>query len=153
TIRSLLQGYASLDVPTLLASLSDQFIHRVLPASLDMPPRGIDEFSQHATGIFSVFEKFAMVPEETFTDLGKGIVTIHARMEGTLKSKPQPGANNGATGDGPGAVEAPKIEWRNECVMIIRLSADGSEVLEITEFVDSHKAIEMRQRHAPKNFD
>ncbi|KAM7212922.1 hypothetical protein V8F06_011677, partial [Rhypophila decipiens] len=144
TIRSLLQGYASLDVPTLLASLSDQFIHRVLPASLDMPARGIDAFAQHATGIFSVFDKFAMVPEETFTDLGKGIVTIHARMEGTLKAKPQ--------SDGPGAIQAPTIEWRNECVMMIRLSPDGSEVLEITEFVDSHKAIEMRQRHAPKNF-
>ncbi|KAM7208416.1 hypothetical protein V8F20_001394, partial [Naviculisporaceae sp. PSN 640] len=133
TVQTLLEGYASLNVQTLLASLSKSFTHRVLPASLGMPPRNIEAFSQHAAGIFSVFEQFAMVPEEMHTDLANRTVTIQARMEGILKG--------------------PKIDWKNECVMIVKLSKDCTEVTEIIEFVDSHKALEMRARHAPKHFD
>ncbi|KAK3938572.1 hypothetical protein QBC46DRAFT_389944 [Diplogelasinospora grovesii] len=132
TIRTLLDGYASLSVPQLLEPLSHGFTHRVLPRSLGMPARDRESFALHAKGIFSLFEKFQLVPEAMFEDGRQRIVVIHARMEGTLKH------NRGA--------------WRNECVMIVRLSEDGTEVEEIGEFVDSAKAIEMRKRHAPTSF-
>lgn len=70
-----------------------------------------------------------MVPETIYEDEAQGVVIIHARMEGLLKS-------------GGGR--------ENECVLLVRLSGDGKEVVEIREFVDSVKAVEMRVRYAPR---
>ncbi|KAK3332861.1 hypothetical protein B0T19DRAFT_416644 [Cercophora scortea] len=132
TIKLLLDGYSSLSVPTLLAVLSPRFKHRVLPASLEMPVHDVKSFADHAAGIFALFDAFRLVPEHAYEDDAQGVMVIHARMEGTLKNKGGP--------------------WRNECIMMVRLSDTGEEVDEICEFVDSAKAIEMRRKHAPKNF-
>ena len=137
TIQSLLDGYSSLSVPVLLHPLSDDFTHRVLPRSLGMPIRDKEAFSHHAEGIFAIFSKFRMIPEEIYEDEAQGVVIIHAGMEGIVKSRSRRGQGE---------------EWRNECVMIIRLSADGSQVVEIQEFVDSAKALEMKRKHAPRGF-
>jgi len=140
TIQSLLDGYSSLSVPVLLRPLSDDFTHRVLPRSLGMPVRDKEAFSHHAEGIFAIFSffsKFRMIPEEIYEDEAQGMVIIHAGMEGIVKSRSRRGQGE---------------EWRNECVMIIRLSADGSQVVEIQEFVDSAKALEMKRKHAPRGF-
>lgn len=134
TVNSLLRGYNSLSVSTLLRPLSPEFKHQVLPASLGMPLSNRDAFSKHAAGIFAIFSSFKMIPLEIFSiSGGKEIFIIRAEMRGVLKN----GGGN----------------WRNECVMFIRLSEDCSQVVEITEFVDSRKAVEMRERHAPANFD
>ena len=135
TIGALLDGYKSLSVPQLFKPLSANFTHRVLPSSLGMPPRDRESFALHAQGIFSIFTQFRMVPEEMYEDPSRGVIIIHARMEGRLK-KGKPGAQ----------------VWTNECVMMIRLSADGTEVEEIIEFVDSAKCIDMRRLHAPSHF-
>jgi len=71
-------------------------------------------------------------PERIYEDSSQGVVVIHARMEGTLRSTKQ--------------------KWENECVLLVKLSADGKQVQEIKEFVDSLKAMEMRARHAPQEF-
>lgn len=71
-----------------------------------------------------------MNPKAIFDDQGQNAVVVHARMEGVLK-----GSNE---------------EWLNECVMIIAFSQDGTEVVKVTEFVDSAKAVEMRKKHAPR---
>lgn len=132
TIHTLLNGYSSLSVAQLLKPLSSDFAHRVLPASLAMPLRNRDEFASHAAAIFSIFSAFAMLPDAIYEDEAQGVVVVHARMEGVLKST--------------GGV------WNNECVMMVRLSRDGKEVVEIREFVDGLKAAEMRAKHAPKEF-
>ncbi|KAK0744439.1 hypothetical protein B0T21DRAFT_357818 [Apiosordaria backusii] len=128
TIQTFLDGYSSLSVDKMTERLSKDFTHHVLPASLDMPLRNRDEFAHHAGEIFSIFESFHMVPLTMFEDDKQNMVVINARMEGTLK--------NGA-------------EWINECVMMVRLSRDGQQVVAIEEFVDSFKAMEMKKRHAP----
>lgn len=155
TIQTLLQGYSSLSVASLLIPLSQDFVHRVLPASLGMPPRDKTSFAGHAAGIFSIFETFQMIPDEMYFDEDSKTVTIHARMEGVWKS--EPGMTSASTAKkgkrGQGELEGDAGKWNNECVMIVRLTRDGTQVLEITEFVDSAKAMEMRARHAPKNFD
>ncbi|OJD30586.1 cytochrome p450 protein [Diplodia corticola] len=133
TVHALLDGYGSLSVPTLAAPLADDFKHQVLPESLGMPARDKAAFEQHAAGIFSVFEAFAMVPKAVFEDSERNAVVVSARMQGTLK---------GGRG-----------EWRNECVMLITLSEDGTRVVAVEEFVDSAKALEMRAKVAPKGFD
>lgn len=132
TVHSLLDGYGSLSVPTLTATLADDFKHQVLPESLGMPARDKASFEQHAAGIFSVFEEFAMVPTAVFEDSERNAVVVSARMQGTLKGG--------------------KGEWRNECVMMITLSDDGTRIVEVHEFVDSAKALEMRAKMAPKDF-
>ncbi|ETS84715.1 hypothetical protein PFICI_02740 [Pestalotiopsis fici W106-1] len=133
TVSRLIAGYGSLSVPTLLEPLADNFHHRVLPESLDMPARDKESFAQHATGVFSIFEKFQMIPMSTYEDRESGTVVVHTRMQGTMKQN--------------------AMEWRNECIMLIGLSEDGSQVVEITEFVDSAKATQMRQKHAPEVFN
>lgn len=133
TVRKLIDGYGSLSVPTLMEPLADDFQHRVLPESLEMPARDKESFAQHATGIFGIFEKFELVPVSMHEDKESNVAVVHARMQGTMKQ---------------GA-----MEWRNECIMIVRLSADGNKVVEISEFVDSAKAQQMRQKHAPEVFD
>ncbi|KAK0615324.1 hypothetical protein B0T17DRAFT_461637, partial [Bombardia bombarda] len=129
TTQALLEGYSSLSVPKLLSSLSPNFAHKVLPASLGIPHRDKAAFAECAAGIFDTFEQFRMVPEGAFEDEVQGVVIIHARMEGTLKKN--------------------KGQWNNECMLIVRFTEDGSQVKEIEEFVDSQKALEMKRKHSP----
>ncbi|KAI1338228.1 hypothetical protein F5Y15DRAFT_135785 [Xylariaceae sp. FL0016] len=132
TVDTLLAGYDSLYVPCLLQPLSADFQHQVLPKSLGMPARDRESFAKHAAGIFGIFDSFRMVPISVVDDGSTGMVVVHARMHGVLKGA--------------------QMEWLNECIMMIRLSEDGTEVHEISEFVDSAKAREMAQKHAPKEF-
>lgn len=133
TIASLLEGYSSLSVPQLLKPLSPDFHHRVLPESLGMPVRDREAFTQHATGIFAVFDSFRLEPVLTLrTESLPPTVVIRAKMLGVLRGSKGP--------------------WENECMMTIKLSPDGTEVVEIQEFVDSAKALVMAKRHAPDQF-
>ncbi|KAI8960412.1 hypothetical protein F5Y11DRAFT_268671 [Daldinia sp. FL1419] len=133
TVNALLDGYGSLSVPQLLSSTTPDFYHQVLPESLGMMPRNRDAFAQHAAGIFNIFEEFRMIPKSIVDDGPGNMAVVHARMQGTLK---------GGAG-----------EWINECVMMIQLSPDATQVARVTEFVDSAKALEMARKHAPDNFD
>ncbi|RYP89355.1 hypothetical protein DL769_000110 [Monosporascus sp. CRB-8-3] len=132
TVNALLDGYGSLSVTQLLKHLAADFRHRVLPHSLQMEECDKESFAKKAEGIFEIFAEFRMIPQSIAEDVKRGMVIVHAYMDGTFK-----------IGSG---------KWKNECVMIIQLSPDGTKVLEIQEFVDSAKALEMRKKHAPKNF-
>lgn len=132
TVHDLLDGYRSLSVPTLLAPLAEDFRHRALPASLEMPERDRAAFAQHAAGVFGLFDAFEMVPQSVHEDAATNVVVVHALMKGVMKLQQR--------------------DWRNECILLIRLSKDGARVREIAEFVDSAKAVEMRRKHAPGVF-
>ncbi|KAI1773609.1 hypothetical protein F4818DRAFT_95597 [Hypoxylon cercidicola] len=132
TVNVLLEGYGSLSISQLLHPLSPDFRHQVLPESLGMEPRNRESFSQHAAGIFSIFDQFRMVPKSIVDGGSGGMMVVHALMQGILK---------GGAG-----------EWKNECVMMIQLSSDGTQVVRVTEFVDSAKALEMARKHAPDDF-
>ncbi|KAI0512735.1 hypothetical protein F5B22DRAFT_657591 [Xylaria bambusicola] len=132
TIDALLNGYSSLSVAKLLEPLAPDFHHQVFPESLGMPIRNKDSFAEHAAGIFDTFEEFRMTPRTIIDDATAGLIAIDAEMLGTLKGSKQ--------------------EWNNECIMIVRLTEDDCQVLEVREFVDSAKAVEMAQTHAPKDF-
>lgn len=98
-----------------------------------MPVRDRESFASHASGIFSIFSSFRLEPVLTVLSSSfPPTVIIRAKMLGVLSTNGDP--------------------WENECLMIIRLSSDGNEVIEIQEFVDSAKALEMARRHAPKEF-
>lgn len=131
-VNALIDGYGSLSVARLLEPLADDFHHQVLPDSLQMKLRSKDEFARHAQGIFSIFESFRLIPKSVVEDITRGMVVVHARMQGTLKGISE--------------------EWKNECIMIIRLSDDRTKIVGVQEFVDSMKAVEMRQKHAPSDF-
>ncbi|TGJ82026.1 hypothetical protein E0Z10_g6754 [Xylaria hypoxylon] len=131
TIDALLDGYSSLAVAKLLEPLAPDFHHRTLPERLGMPVRDRGAFAKHAAGVFGVFEEFRMIPRTIVDDAAAGVVAIHAQMLGTLKWD--------------------KGEWNNECVMIVRLTEDGCKVLDVREFVDSAKAMEMAGI-APEHF-
>lgn len=130
TAQALLDGYSSLNVDRLTAPLASDYTHQVLPESLGVPIRDAKQFAEHAAEIFSMFSEFRMNPKAIFEDQGRNVVVVHALMEGKLKDSNE--------------------EWLNECVMIICLSGDGSQVVKVTEFVDSAKAVELRNKHASK---
>ncbi|KAI0103848.1 hypothetical protein GGR51DRAFT_573105 [Nemania sp. FL0031] len=132
TIDALLDGYGSLSVAKLLEPLAPDFRHQTLPKSLGTPVRDRDAFEKHAAGIFGIFDEFKMMPRTIVDDPVTGVVAIDAQMLGTLK--------NG------------KGKWNNECIMMVKLTEDGLRVLEVREFVDSARAIEMAQTHAPDDF-
>lgn len=130
TAQALLDGYSSLSVDRLTAPLASDYTHQILPESLGVPIRDAKQFAEHAVEIFSMFREFRMNPKAIFEDQGHNVVVVHARMEGKLKESDE--------------------EWLNECVLIICLSEDGSQVVKVKEFVDSAKAVELRKKHASK---
>ncbi len=129
TAHAVIESYSTLSAASLLSHCAPSFTYRVLPASLGMPPRDKDAFLQQAGRIFSIFSSFAMVPQQIFEDDHSNAVIVYAKMVGELK------------GLGP---------WENECVIVLRMSEDGTEVVEQTEFVDSAKANELREKMARK---
>lgn len=133
TAHALLEAYSSLSPDQILAQLDDNGKYQVLPDSLGMPQRTKDEFAAHAAGITSVFKSFEMIPQNIYEDAASNVVVIHAKMDGQLAK-------------GPGG------RWENECVMLLRMNEDGSKIIEIKEFVDSDKAMKMRNKVKPKHF-
>lgn len=125
TAYSVLDSYSTLSVEALLAPLSDDFTHQVLPESLGMPLREKDAFAAHAGGITSVFSKFSMVPQTVFEDPNKNSVIVYAKMIGELVDL------------GP---------WENECIIMMKMSEDGRNVVESKEFVDSAKARLLKEK-------
>ncbi|KAJ2986409.1 hypothetical protein NUW58_g5046 [Xylaria curta] len=131
-LLTLLDAYGSLSVDKLLPLLAPNFEHVTLPHSLGMPVRDKDAFAKHAAGIANLFEEFKFISNLIADDPTDGVTVIEALMVGVLKQG--------------------KGEWRNECYLVIQLTKDFRYVRSIREFVDSAKAIEMAQTHAPKNF-
>lgn len=120
TVYGLLDAYSTLSPDAMLEHLSEDFTHQILPESMGMPTRERAAFEEHAKGITAIFKKFAMVPKNVLEDPDKNAVTVYANMEGELQG-----------GLGP---------WHNECIMLMRMSEDGSKVVEMKEFVDSARA-------------
>ncbi|KAK1767211.1 hypothetical protein QBC33DRAFT_559336 [Phialemonium atrogriseum] len=139
TVNQLLTGYSSLSVTQLTSTLSPTFQYRVLPTSLGMPPLDRASFARHAASVFAAFDEFRLVPDQDslLEDAERSSVAVYARMEGVLR------------GGGGGTTTTP---WASECVMLIRLSVDGTEVVGVDEFVDSAKAREMQLGNAPGEF-
>lgn len=133
TAYALLEAYSSLSPDQILAQLDDNGRYQVLPDSLGMPQRTKDEFAAHAAGITSVFKSFKMIPQAIYEDAASNVVVIHAKMDGQLAK-------------GPGG------RWENECVMLLSMNEDGTKIVEIKEFVDSDKAMKMRNKVKPKHF-
>ncbi|KAE9375927.1 hypothetical protein N431DRAFT_463988 [Stipitochalara longipes BDJ] len=119
TARAALASYSALEVEALLQPLDDEFTHKVLPSSLEMPLRNREAFTTHADRVTSVFKSFSMVPQSMFEDPVKNTVIVYAKMIGELVDL------------GP---------WENECIIFMKMSANGKKVVEHTEFVDSLRA-------------
>jgi hypothetical protein len=119
TARAALASYKALTVEALMQPLDHNFTHQILPSSLEMPLRDRQAFANHASRVTSIFETFSMVPKSMFEDPVQNIVIVHAKMLGELIEL------------GP---------WENECVIFMRMSEDGTKVVEHTEFVDSWRA-------------
>jgi hypothetical protein len=126
TAYKALDTYKTLSPEQMLQSLSESYTHQVLPESLNMPARNRTEFAAHAMGITGIFSSFSMDPITVFEDADQNAVVAHCRMNGQL-----------ARGLGP---------WVNTCVIFMRFSEDGKEIVSWTEFVDSARAGLLRQK-------
>ncbi|KAL1306779.1 hypothetical protein AAFC00_005440 [Neodothiora populina] len=133
TAYALLEAYSALSPDQILSQLDDDGKHQILPESLGMPARSKQEYGAHAAGITSVFKSFKMIPQAIYEDVASNAVIIHAKMDGEL-----------AKGSGG--------RWENECIMLLSMNDDGTKIVEIKEFVDSDKAMKMRNKVKPKHF-
>lgn len=122
TVYNLLEGYHTLKVENILAPLADSCTQQVLPASLGLPTRSKADYGKHATGICTIFKDFHMEPQAVFEDEGQNSVVVYAKMIGEL-----------ANDMGP---------WENECILMLRMSEDGTQIVEHKEFVDSKKFVD-----------
>lgn len=138
TFRRLLRAYTTLRPAALATDASTNFTHAVLPLSLNLPPRSLENFQNHATMIFSLFEDFKMLPQgqihfcrETDT------VIAHCRMGGKV---------NAASEKGKILIDDGLTEWWTECVLFVKMNHDGRKIVEVKEFVNSAKAEELQRR-------
>lgn len=120
TAHALLESLSALSADAILQHLAPNFTHQILPQSLQIPARSRDEFAVHAQRITSIFSKFQMIPQSIFEDEDRNSVIIYARMVGELNF------NLG--------------HWENECIHMLKMSEDGTKVVEHKEFVDSARA-------------
>ncbi|KAL1879947.1 hypothetical protein VTK73DRAFT_6527 [Phialemonium thermophilum] len=157
TVNNLLESYSSRSAAELIGHLTLDFEYRLLPSTLGVSPMKRYAFSKHAEKVFSLFKKFRMLPTQII--LGKSqlmpahdgttetnlVAAVHAHMEGTfIKGTVPPASQHRKPGE---RLEEPSnTEWRNECILTIHLSEDGSKVARIEEFVDSVRAEQMRTR-------
>ncbi|KAF8854882.1 hypothetical protein BDZ45DRAFT_676616 [Acephala macrosclerotiorum] len=118
TAYSLLNTYSTLSAEALIHHFDDECTHQVLPSSIEMPARDKESFASHASQITSIFSAFSMVPQSVLEDPTSNTVIVHARMIGKL-----------VWGE----------PWENECIMLLKMSEDGTKIVEIKEFVDSWK--------------
>jgi hypothetical protein len=119
TIHAFLGSYRELSPAALIAHLTPNFTHQVLPSSLESPIRDFNAFVAHAGMVTSFFKSFEMIPTSVYEDPSSNAVVVHAKMVGEV--------------DGMGP-------WENDCVMLLKMSKDGTKIDEMKEFVDSAKA-------------
>jgi len=143
TFRNYIKAYSTKRPQALAANASVDFTHVVLPSALQIPTRTLDPFKMHAGMIFSLFEKFDMLPQsqgpqgnvhyckETNT------VIAHCRMGGKINAQSEKGKL---------LIEQGLNEWWTECVLFVRMDDEGRKVVEVREFVNSAKAEELKKR-------
>ncbi|KAJ4360027.1 uncharacterized protein N0V89_000586 [Didymosphaeria variabile] len=137
TFRKLLKAYTTLRPAALGANASKDFSHTVLPLSLNLPPRSLDNFQQHAVMIFSLFEDFKMAPHgEVHFSRETNTVIAHCRMGGRVA----------ASEKGKVLIDNGITEWWTECVLFVKMTPDGTKITELKEFVNSAKAQELQHR-------
>jgi len=138
TFHTLLENYSSLSPLRLTSNFAPEYTHTVLPNSLEWPRSNLANFRAHSAEIFSLFQSFKMRPtDEVHACLETNTVVAHCEMGGKLNSASEKGRRIIASG-----VE----EWWTECVLFVKMDPRGGKVLEIKEFVDSVKAMELRRR-------
>lgn len=126
TAYKVLSDYSLLSADALVAPLAPNATHQVLPSSLDIPLRDRETFAQHAKGFTSIFTSFAMEPQSVYEAPDQNAVIAHCHMVGELVG-----------GMGP---------WRNECIIIMTMSEDGTQVVGYKEFVDSARAAILKEK-------
>lgn len=126
TAYAVCESYSSLSPDKLSSHFAEGFHHVALPSTLGMPTRSKEDFQKHAQMIFGVFETFRMTPQEVFEDPAKNTVIVHAKMGGDLFK---------GLGD-----------YENEVILIMQMTEDGSQVVKLTEFVDTATGFKLREK-------
>lgn len=126
TAYDVLEGYSKLSADVLVAPLAPNGTHKVLPESLEIPTRDRAAFAQHAKGFTSIFSAFEMQPQMVWEAPEQNSVIAYCKMVGTLVADLGP--------------------WHNECVITMKMSEDGRQVVEYREFVDSARAAILKEK-------
>jgi len=102
------------DYIAMATTMSSDFTHRALPASLGLLTRDKEQFLKRAKSFENVFERLNFQILEAIQ--GKDVVVIHMTSDGKMKSGQQ---------------------YKNEYMFIFRFEPEGERILNVKEFFDS----------------
>lgn len=143
TFNKLIASYSTLRPEALVSTATRDFTHTILPASLNLPSRSVADFRSHAGVVLSLFESFEMTPQPNgvgdavHLSIETNTITAHCKMGGKINADNPMGQKLIARG---------LEEWWTECVLFVKMSVDGTRIVEVREFVDSAKAQELQKR-------
>ncbi|KAK4135140.1 hypothetical protein BT67DRAFT_441572 [Trichocladium antarcticum] len=119
TVQALLQSYSTLSADRILEHVSEDFKQEVLPTRIDKPVLDRASFGRHATSMFALFDDFCMDPQTIYEDEGLSAIVVYVHISGRLRED--------------------ETRWRSECIMIVRLSGDGTKVVQLLEYVEKQR--------------
>ncbi|KAH7120986.1 hypothetical protein B0J11DRAFT_533071 [Dendryphion nanum] len=138
TFRKFIAAYSSRRPQALTATASNNFTYRSLPSSRKTSPRNLESFHAHAAQMFDLFESFNMITQDpVHFSKSTNTVTAHCKMGGRVSESSEGGKK---------LIEQGVEQWWVECVLMVKMDRSGRRVVGVSEFVDSAKAEELRER-------
>ncbi|KAF7198059.1 Core atranone cluster (CAC) protein 11 [Pseudocercospora fuligena] len=124
TAMRLIEGYNKWTMDDIMAPRSPNCSQQVYPARMDRPKMDNDTYRTFFSGMIPRFEDFRMEVLDVFEDRERHKVVLHARS--TAKSAIGP--------------------YANEYSLMLTMTEDDKQVLEIKEFLDSGYTEDFFQR-------
>ena len=124
TAIAAIDGYNAWKPEAIMAFRAPDCIHQVLPASLGREPMNNEQYLAYFTPIMPAFSNFHLTGKHTIVDEEARNVAIHAFSTATTD-----------LGD-----------YKNEYMLILHMTMDGTKVRLFEEFVDSKHTAEFFMR-------
>ncbi|MCJ1371812.1 hypothetical protein MMC20_003032 [Loxospora ochrophaea] len=124
TAHSVIEGYNKFTLESVLSFRAPHCTHHYLPASLNIGPFNNEEFTAYFSQTQFAFRDFHLTVHDTVCEAAARKVAIHL-------------SSSAATDIG---------EYRNEYMVVLHLTEDGTMVEKFVEFVDSKRSVEFFAR-------
>jgi ketosteroid isomerase-like protein len=126
TALSFLAAFENMDVERSMSLRAPNCIHHFCPSTLGLGTKNKDEFRAHFETLVPVVERFPVTPVKVFE--GGNVVTVHAVSDAKFRKE---------------AMDGNPDDWQyhGEYVFVFEMSADGTKIESVLEFLDSAKVI------------
>ncbi|MCJ1264730.1 hypothetical protein MMC22_004605 [Lobaria immixta] len=119
TAHAVIAAYKAWTLPSILAFRAPHCVQQVLPATLDRPPMTNAQYADYFEPLLPLFRDFTLTVHNLVHDEPGRKVAMHVTS----------------------AAETDKGPYRNEYMLMLEMSEDGSQVEKFLEFVDSARTV------------